>query len=771
LETGHWAKQAAGAVIVRYNDTVVLNAVTSGPPRPGIDFFPLTCDYRERTSAAGKFPGGFIKREGRPTLKETLTSRLMDRPIRPLFPEGFADEVQCQAMVLASDRQTDGDVLAMNGTAAALFISALPFHGPVASVRVARIDGQLCVFPTHDELETSDVDMIVSGTEDEISMIEGFAREVPEDEMLEAIQFAHEAIREICELQRQLAQRAGTERRAFTPPADAIDLAKRLKDSFYGALRQAKTIPGKQERAEAVAGVKAQALAQFIPDPAAPGALTTGQFDRAWGELVSRVVRDLIIAGTRPDGRDRQSLRPILCEVDVLPRVHGSAIFQRGETQALITVTLGTKQDEQRVDGLVDEYSKRFMLDYNFPPFSVGECRPIRGPGRREFGHGALAERSLNSVLPEPEDFPYTIRVVSDILESNGSSSMATVCGATLGLMAAGVKIRNPVAGISVGLVFESNDQWELLTDIIGDEDHYGDMDFKVAGTQVGITGIQLDLKIRGISYEIIRAALSQSREARIEILRKMLTTIPKPKDDISPHAPRLLRTQIDPEKIGLLIGPGGKNIRKIQETTGTVIEVDDTGWVTVASSNVEAARQAIAQIEAVTATVQLGKIYQGTVSSVKDFGAFVEILPGRDGLVHISELSVGYVEDVGQICRVGDEMSVMVIEIDDQDRVKLSRRRALEELGQEDELAPAPDYQGNGGGGEYREYRDRGDRPDRDRDYDRPQRSRGRGGGGGGGGYRSHGRGGGGGGGGHRGGGSSRGGGGGGGGRRYDRR
>jgi polyribonucleotide nucleotidyltransferase len=724
LETGWLAKQAAGTVIVQYGDTVVLNAVASGPPRPGIDFFPLTCDYRERTSAAGKFPGGFIKREGRPTTKETLTSRLMDRPIRPLFPKGFCDEVQCQSIVLSSDRQNDADVLAMNGASAALLISSLPFLGPLASVRVGKIDGQLLAFPTHDDLEGSELDLIVSGSDEAVCMIEGFAREVPEEQMVEAIVFAHDVIKQIIQLQRELAEQVQVQKMQFEAPSDN-GLNEQVCQRFFDEFRAAKQTEGKQARAEAVAALKERAKAEFIPDPKAEGAVEPGKFSQAWHDLEERVVRDLILAGTRADGRDNTSLRNIECFVDILPRVHGSAVFQRGETQALITVTLGTGRDEQRVDGLAEEYSKKFMLDYNFPPFSVGECRPIRGPGRREIGHGSLAERSVNPVLPPPDVFPYTIRVVSDILESNGSSSMASVCGATLGLMSAGVPILNPVAGISVGLVKE-DDRWVLLTDIIGDEDHFGDMDFKIAGTQNGITGIQLDLKITGISEEIIRAAMAQSREARIEILRKMLTTIPKPRKETSPWAPRLLRTTIDPDKIGALIGPGGKNIRMIQETTGTVIEVDDDGTVTVASANQEWAEAAMAQIEACTATVQIGKIYDGRVSSIKDFGAFVEILPGRDGLCHISELSNGFVNSVNDICGVGDQMKVLVIDVDEHSRVKLSRRRALEELGLTDELASAEGGPAGGGGERERRPRREGEGSDRE--------SRPRGGGGGGG-------------------------------------
>jgi polyribonucleotide nucleotidyltransferase len=711
METGQLARQAAAAVVVQYGGTVVLNAVTSGPPRPGIDFFPLMCDYRERFAAAGKFPGGFLKREGRPSTKETLTARLIDRPIRPLFPDGYMDEIQCQSVVLSSDRQNDADVLAMNGTAAALLLAPLPFLGPIASVRIGRIDGQFVPFPTHEELEESELDLIVSGTASSVAMIEGFARELPEDVMAEAIDYAHRLVQDVIAMQQELAAQVGARKTEFVPPADD-GLFGQLHGRYYDALKSAKQTEGKLARAEAVRVVREQAVAETIPDPEAEGAPQRAAFDTAWHRLEARVTRDLILAGTRPDGRGYRELRPIQCLVDVLPRTHGSAVFQRGETQALVTVTLGTARDEQRVDGLADEYSKKFMLDYNFPPFSVGECRPIRGPGRREIGHGALAERSVNPVLPDPEDFPYTVRVISDILESNGSSSMASVCGATLGLMSAGVPITNPVAGISVGLVQEADDRWVLLTDIIGDEDHYGDMDFKIAGTQNGITGIQLDLKISGISQEIIRATMAQSREARIEILRNMLSTISRPKDNISPWAPRLVRTKIDPDKIGALIGPGGKNIRMIQETTGTVIEVEDDGTVMVAGSSKEFVDAALAQIEACTATVQVGKIYTGRVSSIKDFGAFVEILPGRDGLCHISELSDGYVSSVADVCSEGDEMKVMVIGVDDHDRVKLSRRRALEELGVKDDLVSAD----AGDRGERADRGERGERGERDR-------------------------------------------------------
>ncbi len=686
IETGQLAKQAHGACLVQYGETVVLGAATTGPPRPGIDFFPLTCDYRERTAAAGKFPGGFLKREGRPTTKETLTSRLVDRPIRPLFPEWFHDEVQVQCVVLSSDRQNDADVLAMNSASAALGLSPLPFQGPIASVRMGLVNGNYVVFPTQDELEESDLDLIVSGSQDAILMIEGFARELPEEKMLGALAEAHRHIREICDLQNELVAKVGVQKATYEiPPDDGV--FTKVKTRYYDALLAAKRTSGKQARADAVRAVKEKAIAELMPADAVtpplakagPGGVTAPAFDSAWSKLVERVVRDLILTGTRPDGRDFKTIRPIECAVDVLPRVHGSAVFQRGETQALVTVTLGTTRDEQRVDGLFEEYSKKFMLDYYFPPFSVGEVRPIRGPGRREIGHGMLAERSVKPVLPNPDEFPYTIRVISDILESNGSSSMASVCGATLGLMAAGVPISNPVAGISIGLVKEPSG-WVLLTDIIGDEDHYGDMDFKIAGTQNGITGIQLDLKIAGIGEEIIQAVFEQSREARIAILRTMLTAIPRPNEDISSWAPRLLRTKIHPDKIGLLIGPGGKTIRSIQEDTGAVIDVDDDGVVIVSSHDAEGAKRAMQRIEAMTASVQLGRIYRGKVTSIKEFGAFIEILPGKDGLCHISELSNDYVNRVTDVCRVGDELDVKVIHIDEQDRVKLSRKQAMVE-------------------------------------------------------------------------------------------
>ncbi|MBE75345.1 MAG: polyribonucleotide nucleotidyltransferase [Rhodopirellula sp.] len=731
FETGELGKQASATVIVQYGDTVVLNAVTTGSPRPGTDFFPLTCDYRERYSAAGKFPGGFLKREGRPGTNETLTARLTDRPIRPLFPKGFFDEVQCQSLVLSSDEQNDGDVLAMNGAAVGCHISSLPFDGPVASVRVARIDGEFKPFPTVDQLGESDLDMIVSGNLDVVLMIEGFAREIPEDDMVDAILYAHGVIKEICELQNELYEKCDVQKTEWVVPEDD-GLFGRLLETYGDDFKTAKQTEGKLARNEAVSDLKEKVKGEIIPDPEAEDAIEGSAFNAAWYKLESACTRQIILAGSRQDGRGKDEVRDISCTVDVLPRTHGSAVFQRGETQALVSITLGTSRDEQRVDGLTHNYSKKFMLDYNFPAFSVGECRPNRGPGRREIGHGMLAERSIRPIMPDPEDFPYTVRVISDILESNGSSSMASVCGATLGLMAAGVKIKAPVAGISVGLVQESEDDYILLTDIVGDEDHFGDMDFKIAGTQRGITGIQLDLKIKGVSEKIIRESMEQSKKARFDILKTMLSTIQRPRAGVAEHAPRLERTKIDPEKIGMLIGPGGKNIRQIQEDTGTVVEVDDEGVVTVAATSGEWATKALEMIEACTATVQVGKIYDGTVSSIKDFGVFVEILPGRDGLCHISELSTGFISNINSVVSEGDEMKVKCIGVDDHSRIKLSRKAALEEMGVDDEwdTGEEPESRGNDGdddGGS----RDGGDRR-RSRGGDRR-----RGGGGGGGGGR----------------------------------
>jgi polyribonucleotide nucleotidyltransferase len=736
IETGRFAKQASGAVVVRIGDTMTLVATVSAPGREGLDFFPLTVDYREKVYAAGKFPGGFIKREGRPTTKEILTSRIIDRPIRPLFPESFRDEVQIQAGPISADRQNDPDVPSMIGASASLLLAQVPFLGPIGAVRLGRIDGQLIVLPTADEIAKSDLDLVVASTSKAIVMIEGFAEELPEPDMHAAIMEAHRYNQEFIGLQQDLLAALGLPP-YVAPEIPADPLRQTIYDRYGAALRDAKQIFLKAERNAAVKELLKTVTAELCPE-GQESEITPAQVKAAYYGVEERVVRELILDGKRPDGRGPQDLRPIRCEVGVLPCAHGSAIFQRGETQALVTTVLGTGADEQRVDGIMDEYSKKFMLDYNMPPFAVGEVRPIRGPGRREIGHGALAERSVASILPSAAQFPYTIRVVSDILESNGSSSMASVCGATLSLMDAGVPIIDPVGGISIGLVQdEATGRFVLLTDIIGDEDHFGDMDFKVAGTQRGVTGIQLDLKNQGISSEIVRATLDQAYEARREILKTMLRAIKLPRPEISVNAPRLIQIQINPEKIGLVIGPGGKTIRRLQEETGAKIDIEDSGIVTLSSSTAEGAEAARDKIQAMTEGVQVGRIYEGRVTSIKDFGAFVEILPGKDGLVHISELSEGYVSSVMDICRVGDPMLVKAIAVDDQDRVKLSRKAALAERGEVDEYAklhPSSERPQGGDrpphGGPPRRGPDRGYGGDRG---DRGDRGGPRGGGGGG--------------------------------------
>ncbi|MBO7722500.1 MAG: polyribonucleotide nucleotidyltransferase [Thermoguttaceae bacterium] len=687
IETGQIAKQAHGAVLMGCDNTVVLCAVTTAPAKPGQDFFPLSCDYRERMAAAGKFPGGFNKREGRPSLKEVLTSRLIDRPMRPLFPEGFTNEVQVQALTMSCDKTIDPDIVAMNGCATAVEISPLPFDGPLAAVRLGLIDGQIVPFPTFEQLENSELDLVVSGNMDSILMIEGFARELGEKVVYEALVEAHGYIKELCSLQQELIDMVAPEKMAYqAPPADAI--YKALMKDYYDAFRAAKRTEGKAARAEACCAVRAKAAeALVIPEEEAEAMRAEGKtplftselFDVAFHQFERRVVRDIILAGERLDGRAVDEVRPIECSINVLPPcVHGSALFQRGETQALVSITLGGPEDMQRVDGLFDEYKKRFMLDYNFPSYSVGECKPNRGVGRREYGHGMLAERSVKSVLPDAEDFYHTIRAISDITESNGSSSMATVCGTTLALLAAGVPLKSPVAGISIGLVKESDDDWITLTDIMGDEDHFGDMDFKIAGTQRGVTGIQLDLKIHGINWPIIQRTFVQAHTARVGILRKMMTVINRPAENISPYAPRLFRTQIDPSKIGLLIGPGGKTIRAIQESTGAKVDVEDDGMVVIVSADEASATAALEEVNKLTASVEVGKIYRGRVASIQTFGLFVEVLPGRDGLCHISELSDAFVDDIRSFCKIGDELEVKVISIDEQNRIKLSHKAVL---------------------------------------------------------------------------------------------
>ncbi len=678
ITSGELAKQASGAVLLQFGETSVFVAAQSGPSRPGTDFFPLTVDYRERLAAAGRFSGGYLKREGRPTTREILTSRLTDRPIRPLFPRGFRDEVQIMSNVMSSDGVNDPDVLSITAASAALMVSGLPFRGPIAAVRVGMEGDQLVLMPTVEQMKTSRLDLIVAGSESAVLMIEGFGQQIPEQEMGDAIMFAHRHIQALCKLQRDLVQQAGITPATF-PELPPNPLYAQLKAVAWDRLTVAKTTKMKQERAEKVRELRKELIEKYFPADAETTAdgLTKAQFAEAFHDLEEHVVREQILAGRRIDGRAVTELRPISTAVGVLPRVHGSALFTRGETQSLATATLGTTRDQQKTDGLFGEEASRFMLHYYFPPFSVGECKPVRGPGRREIGHGCLAERSVAPVIPPSEKFPYTIRLISDILESNGSSSMASVCSATLALMDAGVPILQPVAGISIGLVDEGS-RYTLLTDIMGDEDHFGDMDFKVAGTGRGVTGIQLDLKIAGISEEIIRATLDQALRARKELLRQMLTTIRRPRTDVSTFAPRLVQTSINPEKIGLLIGPGGKTIRAIQEESGAQIDIAEDGRVTISAANAEAADMALARVEALCEEIQPGRIYMGKVTSIKDFGAFIEIAPGKDGLCHISELSDGFVKNVTDVCRIGDTFEVKVIAVDDQNRVKLSRKAVL---------------------------------------------------------------------------------------------
>lgn len=677
LETGKIAKQADGAVMVYYGDSVVLGTAVRAAPREGIDFFPLTVDYREKAYAAGKFPGGFFKREGRPTSKEILTMRMIDRPIRPLFPDGFMDEIQIQCFVLAADPTLDSDISAIIAGSAALSLSSAPFEGPVGAVRVGRVDGRLVINPTYEQTEASDLDMILAGHKDAVNMIEVGAREVSEEAVAEAIAYGYESIKTICAAIAELREKAGKQR-VWTPPEPNTELNRIVRDKAYDECVKRRQIVGKLERQAAMKELYDTVMDELSPKDAEKPPFERNAVFNALQRIEEEVITHLVLSsGKRTDGRGPTDLREITSEVGLLPRTHGSALFTRGETQAIVVTTLGTARDEQIIDGLAEEYRRKFMLHYNFPPFCVGEARRISGPGRREIGHGALAERSLEAVLPAVEQFPYTIRVVSEITESNGSSSMASVCGGTLALMDAGVPISQPVAGISIGS-FHNDEKRMLVTDIIGEEDHFGDMDFKVAGTQRGITGIQLDLKERGISQDTIVAALAQAKSARIQILRKMLSVLPRPRKEISQYAPRILTLKINPEKIGAVIGPGGKGIRGIETATGATVDIEDDGSVTISCLEMEGALKARELIELITEGVKVGTICTGRVTSVKDFGAFIEVAPGQDGLCHISELSDGFVKSVNEVCRVGDQVRVKVIAVDDQGRIKLSRKALL---------------------------------------------------------------------------------------------
>jgi polyribonucleotide nucleotidyltransferase len=677
FETGLLARQADGAVVARYGDSLVLVTATgAAEPRAGIDFFPLTCDYEEKMYAAGKIPGGFFKREGRPGEGAILTARLMDRPIRPLFPKGMRHDVQVIATVLSTDQENDPAILAVNGASAALMLSGLPFEGPVGAVRVGLLDGELVINPTLRQIEESRLDLVVAGTADAIIMIEADAKEVPEEQMLAALDLAQTEIRRIVEIQNRLAELAAKPRRDFPLALPDPSLAAAVREVALAQIADIFNHPEKLVREEALRDVQrkvSETLTARDPERSAgqEGAVADVVYALAKEQMRRRVLGE----GRRADGRGTTEIRPLSIQVGLLPRAHGSGLFQRGQTQVLTAATLGTGEDEQKLDNLGLAERKRYMHHYSFPPFSVGEVRPLRGAGRREIGHGALAERALAWAIPGEEAFPYTIRLVSEVLESNGSTSMASVCGSTLALMDAGVPIRAAVAGISVGLITDEAGRAALLTDILGIEDQMGDMDFKVAGTRDGITAIQLDLKIKGLSRDLLRAALTQARDARLTILDRIAEVLPAPRTTLSPFAPRILTMEINPERIREVIGPGGKVINKITQETGAKIDIEQDGRIAIASVDEAAARRAMQMIEEIVREVKVGELYLGRVNRLMNFGAFVEVLPGKEGLVHISDLSDDRVEKVEDVVKVGDELLVKVKEIDNLGRVNLTRR------------------------------------------------------------------------------------------------
>jgi polyribonucleotide nucleotidyltransferase len=675
IETGKVAKQADGAVVVRYGGTMVLaTCVAAKTAKDAQDFFPLTVEYRERMYAGGRIPGGYFKREGAPVKKETLTSRLIDRPIRPLFPDGFRNEVQVICLTISADPQNDPDILAMNGASVALCLSGIPFDGPVGAVRVGLVDGKLVANPSNDQQAVSSLELVIAGTEEAVLMVESGAKEVPEETILEAIAFGHAECRRLVKLQKDLVAKAAKPRWPFDPAAGRDrDLEARVRSIAAPKLAAALGTHDKQARAQAIGRVFDDVWAALGVDESKRAAAR-----KAFEAVESAEVRRLIVErGIRVDGRKVNEIRPISIEMAYLPRAHGSALFTRGETQALVAATLGTKSDEQKIEALEGEIWRHFMLHYNFPSFSVGEVRRFGGPSRRDIGHGALAERAVEAVLPPKEEFPYTLRVVSDILESNGSSSMATVCGASLALMDAGVPIKSHVAGIAMGLV-KAGDRHGILTDIMGSEDHYGDMDFKVAGTEKGITALQMDIKISGVSVDIMREALKQAREARLTVLGKMREALEKPRPELSPFAPRFVTIKIRTEKIREIIGPGGKVIRGIQEQTGTKIDVEDDGRVTVFSPDSESVQKAVAIIQDICREVELDRIYLGKVKKIVEFGAFVEVIPNTEGLLHISQIAESRIRAVQDVLTEGDEVLVKVIEIDGNGKMRLSRKMAL---------------------------------------------------------------------------------------------
>jgi len=727
LETGRLAKQAHGAVLVTYGESVVLVTAVSGDERPGIDFFPLTCDYVEKTFAAGKIPGGFFKREGRQRDEEILTSRLIDRPCRPLFPEGFKNDTQVIATVLSSDKENPTDVLAMTAASAALHISEIPWGGPLAAVRVARVDGEFIAYPTFEQQAKADIDMVVAASKDAIVMVEGGAAEAVESDVIDALMFAHRTAQPILELIEKMRAAVGKPKRTFEKKALPPEIASLIKEMCDKEILASSLIKEKKARYDGYKATKTKMAEAVTAKVGAEAFLKIEKLVKEeFEERKYHVVREYVLSERkRIDGRDMKTIRPIVTEVGILPRVHGSALFQRGETQACVAATLGTSSDEQKIDALTGERWKRFMLHYNFPPFSTGETKPLRGPGRREIGHGALAERALVRMMPDEEKFPYTIRVVSETFESNGSSSMAAVCGGTLSLMDAGVPVKAPVAGIAMGLISDGaltdpKTRTAILSDILGDEDHLGDMDFKVCGTRKGVTAIQMDIKIAGLSREVLSQALEQAREGRLFILDKMLATLAAPRPELSKWAPRITQIKVKPDQIRLIIGPGGKTIKGIIDQTGVAIDVEDDGTVNVASADSDAVKKALEIINGLTAEPEVGATYKGAVTRVADFGAFIEILPGTDGLLHVSEMAHHRVEKVTDVMKEGDIVEVKVLSVDRDGKIRLTRRELLPfPEGPEGEAAKkrlaqareqgAPPPRGGGGG------RDRGgDRRDR---------------------------------------------------------
>jgi polyribonucleotide nucleotidyltransferase len=677
LETDRMARQAAGSAVVRFGDTMVLGAVTVSPNVSTLPFFPLTVEYREKTYAAGKIPGGFLKREGRPSDKEILASRLIDRSIRPLFPEGFKNEVQVFVTVLSADQENDADILGVIAASTALSLSGVPWNGPLGGVRIGRVEGNWILNPTFQQLEFSTIDLVVSGSADSIVMVEGGALEVSESEMLEALKVAQRGIRDVIKIEQQLLAKAGSPKKfEWAKPEVNQALVARVREAAESQMAQAINAKDKAGRSQAVKAVKEQVLGNLPPELAEQAREVGTELE----DIEYRVMRAQVLErGERVDGRDLDTIRPINIETGVLPRTHGSAVFTRGQTQALVSVTLGTTDDEQRIDSIdvAGETTKSFMLHYNFPPYATGEVKMMRGTSRREIGHGALAERALQPLLPQYEDFPYTLRVVSEILESNGSSSMATVCGGSLALMDAGVPMKAACAGVAMGLIKES-EKVAILTDILGSEDHLGDMDFKVAGTERGITSIQMDIKIQGLDLKIMEDALEKARKGRLHILKEMAKVLPTPRTELSKYAPRIFTMQIKPDKIGDVIGPKGKTIRGIQDATGAKISIEDTGVVTISAVGGEAGEKARAMVAAITTEPEVGRTYEGPVKSTTAFGAFVEILPGVEGLLHISELQHGRTEKTEDVVKKGDIVQVKLLEVDDRGRMKLSRKALL---------------------------------------------------------------------------------------------